>query len=424
MNFIRHNQLVIQRGLAASLATALSDSPVVFLQGARQVGKSTLVQALPRRRYLTLDDATLLAAANSNPQGFIDGLSGSVTIDEVQRAPELALAIKVSVDRERQSGRATAGRFLLTGSAGVLVLPRLADSLAGRMEILTLWPLSESETTSPRRGHNIVDELFKPKLKIDDSAKIDWPTVIELLARGGYPEIRTRTSEPRRAAWFESYLTTILQRDIRDLARIEGLAQLPRLLSLLASRSASLMNYADLARTLSMQQTTFKNYVALLQGVFLMQLIPAWFTNSAKRFAKSPKILVNDSGLLMHLIGASQERLLADPALAGHVVESWVGMELIKQASWSELKPKLLHFNVHQGDEVDFVLEDRRGRVVGLEVKSSASVDTHAFRGLRALQKLAGPRFVRGIVVYSGHTIVPFDSHMHAVPLAALGSAE
>jgi uncharacterized protein len=322
------------------------------------------------------------------------------------------------VDRDRSPGR-----FLLTGSAGVLVLPRLADSLAGRMEILTLWPLAECETNLAGQGgsrENLIDRLFGSKLIWPDPAPVDWPGVVEMLSRGGYPEMRSRANPQRRAAWFGSYLTTILQRDVRDLARIEGLTQLPRLLALLASRSASLMNFADLARTLSMQQTTVKNYVALLQGVFLMQFVPAWSTNSAKRFAKSPKILLNDSGLLMYLIGASEERLIADASLAGHVLESWVGMELTKLSTWSNLRPRLLHFNVHQGEEVDFVLEDAQGRLVGVEVKSSASVDSAMFRGLRSLQQLAGKRMVRGVVLYAGRSVVPFEENLSAVPLTML----
>lgn len=406
---------MILRGLTRLLTSCLSDSPVVFLQGARQVGKSTLVQTLPGRRYLTLDDATLLSAATANPQGFIDGLSGAVTIDEVQRAPQLALAIKANVDRDRRPGR-----FLLTGSAGVLVLPRLADSLAGRMEILTLWPLSEAEAMSGEGRVNIIDRLFESDFRLPDPPSINWSSIVKTMAQGGYPEVRTRTDSQRRAAWFGSYLTTILQRDIRDLAAIEGLTQMPRLLALLASRSASLMNYADLARTLSMQQTTLKNYVALLQGVFLLRLIPAWFINAGKRFAKAPKILMNDTGLLMHLIGANEKRLIDDAPLAGHVLESWVGMELTKQASWSQTLPSLYHLNIHQGDKVDFVLEDRLGRVVGVEVKSAASVDAGAFRGLKALQTAAGDRFLRGVVVYAGRTVVPFDQALHAIPLASL----
>jgi len=421
---------VITRRLQKTLSQALSDTPVVFLQGARQVGKTTLVQTLGQmspqsidstRRYITLDDATALAAATADPEGFIAGLTGPVTIDEVQRAPGLALAIKSAVDRDRSPGR-----FLLTGSAGVLVLPRLADSLAGRMEILTLWPLAESETASAEKARGqdeastIIDRLFDSRFDFDDSSSPDWPGMIELIARGGYPEIRSRTSPQRRAAWFGSYLSTILQRDIRDLANIEGLTQMPRLLSLLANRSAGLMNFADVARTVSMQQTTLKRYVALLQGVFLLELVPAWFINTSKRLAKAPKVLLNDSGLLMHLIGADEQRLISDPALAGHVLESWVGMELKKQLGWSKVSATLHHFNVHQGDEVDFVLEDRSGRVVGIEVKSSASVDASAFRGLRGLAKLAGKRFVRGIVLYAGRSVVAFEPQLAAVPLGAL----
>jgi predicted AAA+ superfamily ATPase len=410
---------MIARGLAPSLQRALRDTPVVFLQGARQVGKSTLVQSLfsnSSRRYLTLDDPTVLSAATTDPTGFLRGLGGPVTLDEVQRAPALPLAIKSAVDLDR-----TPGRFLLTGSAGVLVLPRLSDSLAGRMEILTLHPFSQSEITGQVRC--LPDMLF--------AAKLDLPTVAlrqrslsiaKRLSRGGYPELLRRTAPDRRAAWFGSYLVTLLQRDVRDLANIEGISELPRLLSLLASRSSTLINYADVARTLGLAQNTLKRYLALLEGIFLIRLIPAWFTNVGKRFAKAPKLLLNDTGLITHLLGLSEVRYRSDPQLAGHVLETFVGNELSKHAGWSRHRITLHHFNVHQGDEVDFVLENEQGQVVGVEVKSTASISADHFKGLRALEAAAGRQFHRGVVLYGGSQVVPFAPNLHAVPLGVLWS--
>ena len=229
-----------------------------------------------------------------------------------------------------------------------------------------------------------------------------------------------RASADRRQAWFGSYLTSILQRDVRDISNIRDLADLPRLLALVASRAASLLDYADLARGIGIPQTTLKRYMALLEATFLVQTLPAWFTNIGKRLVKSPKVLVNDTGLLTHLLGADAARLKSDPTLGGSVLENFVALELIKQRGWSKLQPTLHHFRTHNGDEVDLVLEDRAGRIVGIEVKASASIDAGHFKGLKALAEAAGKRFVRGIVLHSGSTSIPFAANLLALPVAEL----
>lgn len=406
---------MLDRNLAAAVARSLADTPVVFIQGARQTGKSTLVRARHSvdRRYLTLDDAATLAAAEADPQGLVQRLSGPVTIDEVQRVPGLALAIKAAVDSDR-----TPGRFLLTGSANVLVLPKLADSLAGRMEIHTLWPLSQGEIA----GHvdDFIDAVFAPTLRPPAVTAEPWDRLMARLAAGGYPEARERADPRRRDAWFGSYVTAILQRDVRDLSNVRDLADLPRLLALVASRAAGLLDYADLARALQMPQTTLKRYAALLEATCLLHTVPAWFTNVGKRLAKSPKLILSDTGLLTHLIGASADRLAADPTLAGGVLENFVALELLKQRGWSTAAPTLHHFRTHAGQEVDLVLEDRAGRIVGIEVKSSASIDNGHLSGLRALADAAGARFLRGIVLYTGGQALPFGPNLHALPMTTL----
>lgn len=410
---------MVTRRTKSLLEAALRDTPVVFLQGARQVGKTTLAKSLvaggASRRYLTLDDATVLSAASSDPAGFVDALDGPVTIDEVQRVPELALAVKRAVDADR-----TPGRFLLTGSAGVLVLPRLADSLAGRMEVLTLWPMTQDELSDRApAGACFVDRLFASRWTVP-AMKSEKPALLDRLVRGGYPEMLGRADGQRRRAWFESYLTTILQRDVRDLADVEGITQLPRMLALLATRSGRLLNQADAARTLRVPETTFKRYLALLQGVFLVSLVSAWFTNASKRFAKASKLLVSDSGLLCHLVGADVERLGADPTTCGGVLESFVGAELQRQLGWSQTRGALHHMNVHQGAEVDWVIESAGGEVAGVEVKLASSVNASDFAGLRTLRDLAGRRFRRGVVVYGGDEPVGFGDDLYAMPIAAL----
>ena len=405
------------RHATAALLDALRDTPVVYLQGARQTGKSTLVRSIAEREYpapyLTLDTAAVLAAALNDPEGFVAGLGRPVIIDEAQRAPDLALAIKAAVDADRRPGQ-----FLLTGSASIMSVPILSDSLAGRMELHTLWPFSQGELTGVRE--TFVDRLFAEKLATPPAAPDTGESLVDRLCAGGYPEIQTRRSHARRQAWFDSYVDAILQRDVRDLANIERLSEIPRLLALLASRAGELLNAADLARTLGIPQTTLKRYLTLLEMTFLVRLLPAWFSNLGKRLAKAPKLLLVDTGLLTHLIEADADRLRRDRTLLGHVLENFVAMELIKQLGWSQRRCRPFQFRTESGAEVDLVLEDRAGRLVGVEVKSAASVKQQDFRGLETLARLSGDRFVRGVVLSTGTTVVPFGPNLFALPVSQL----
>ncbi len=408
---------ILKRHLVPAVLASLKDSPVVFIQGARQTGKSTLAKSLSGHgfpsRYLTLDDAVTLSAAQADPQGFVAGLDSPVIIDEVQRAPALALAVKAAVDADRKPGR-----FLLTGSANVLLLPKVSESLTGRIEIHTLWPLSQGELEQV--PDNFVDALFKTKLATTGIVAENWNQTVQRMVQGGYPEMLQRLSEERRRAWFGSYITTILQRDVRDITNVRDLGDLPRLLTLIASRASSLLDYADLARSLSIPQTTLKRYTGLLEATFLIQTLPAWFTNIGKRLVKAPKLLLTDTGLLVHLLGVDSSRLRTDRTLAGGMLENFVALELLKQRGWSKLQPKLFHFRNSNGDEADLVLEDRAGNIVGVEVKASATIDASHFKGLKILADAAGDRFVRGVVLYGGKAAVPFGKNLHALPLSAL----
>jgi hypothetical protein len=408
---------VTPRHLSAPLLAALADTPVVLLHGPRQAGKSTLAKHLASTthpsRYLTLDDASVLSAARADPAGFLAALEGQVVLDEVQRAPELFLAIKAEVDRSPQPGR-----FLLTGSADVLLLPRLADSLAGRLEILTLWPFSQGEIKGAKES--FVDAVFAKSWPAFSSSGNHRSSLVARLLLGGYPPVLSRPAYERRRAWFGSYITTILQRDVRDLAHIEGLTALPRLLSLLAARSCSLLNLAELSRSIAIPLSTLKRYLTLLETTFLVQLLPPWSANIGKRFVKSPKVLLNDTGLIAYLLGLNEERLELDSMLMGPLLENFVAMELRKQAAWSQSQPRVFHFRLQTGQEVDLVLEDAAGNVAGIEVKASATITARDFKGLRALAELAGKRFRRGIVLYTGSSPVPFASDLHALPIGAL----
>lgn len=401
------------RNLAAAMDRALGDTPVVFLAGARQAGKSTLVRSLgPESDYRTLDDLGVLAAAQADPEGFIGTMGDRTILDEVQRAPDLLLPIKASVDRDRRPGR-----FILTGSANVLVLPKVADSLAGRMEVLTLWPLAQAELDAHRPG--FVDACFSGHPERLRISGITRGELFRRIATGGYPEAVARKASGDRARWFDAYLDTLIQRDVRDLAAIEGLAQLPRLLQTVAARSGSPLNVADLGRTLGLGQVTLRRYLTLFQTLFLLVELPPWFENLGKRLAKTPKMYLNDAGLLGHLLGVDIEALQDAPAL-GAMVETFAVMELIKSAPWSETRPSLFHVRTSAGQEVDVVLEDRRRRLVGIEVKASATVGASDFKGLRLFQELTGERFTCGVVLYTGREILPFGPGLWALPLQAL----
>jgi uncharacterized protein len=404
------------RNLAPIVREALADRPVVLLNGARQVGKSTLVQSLADgegTQYFTLDDATVLAAVTRDPAGFVSGLAGPVILDEVQRAPELFLALKAAVDRDRRPGR-----FLLTGSANVYVLPRVSESLAGRMEILTLWPLSQGEIEGGVEG--FVDALFARTFSPPRCEPLGRRELYERLIHGGFPELVDKRSESRRRAWFVSYTTSILQRDVRDLTNIEDLAALPRLLSLLAARATTLLNYAELARSSGIPASTLKRYFALLEATFLVLTVPAWSTNLSKRLVKSPKVLLNDTGLLASSLGLGIERLEEDSRLAGPLLENFVLQEVRKQASWSRTQPNLFHYRTQTGHEVDLLLEDPAGRIAGVEVKMGSTVQERDVRTLQELADTLGDRFLRGVVLYTGERAVPFSDKICALPVQAL----
>lgn len=400
------------RNIHTFASEALADSPVVLINGARQTGKSTLAQSLqPDGRYLTLDDPAVLAAAHADPFGFIAGLDGAVCLDEVQRAPGIFLAIKAAVDKQRSPGR-----FLLTGSANVLLLPQMADSLAGRMEILELWPLAQCEIS--KRPCSLIESLFQKEFA--PSYPFERQNFIQRLLAGGYPEAVLRSSERRRQAWFDSYLATILQRDVRDLAQIEGLTELPKLLQLLAARSGGLLNMAELSRSSGIAQTTLKRYLTLLETLFLIRLVPAWSSNLGKRLQKSPKLFLSDHGLMAHLQGLSTTGLQAEHGLPGDLVEAFVHAELAKHQSWAQQHTRLMHYRTTTGVEVDFVLENRQGELVGIEVKAAATLANKDFNGLRHLRETVPKQFKRGVVFYTGEQMVSFDEQLLALPLSVL----
>jgi predicted AAA+ superfamily ATPase len=405
---------LIPRNIKTDILTAAQDTPVIMVNGARQTGKSTLMKGLfPTNSpaYVTLDDMHTLGSARSGPQAFIESLPERVILDEIQRVPELILPIKLSVDQNRKPGR-----FFITGSANVMSLPKVTESLAGRIEIHTLWPLSQGEIRGKREG--FIDALFTDE-KLPSVKPATIADILTLASTGGYPDVQNRTID-RRSGWFESYISSLMERDVRDLSNIEQLTALPNLLELLASRSGALLNNSDLSRSLEVPLTTLKRYQSLLELLFLVVPVRPWFGNYGKRLIKVPKIYLNDTGLLCHLLGCDVQAISANSKLLGAVFENFIVMELIKQLTWSQKRAKLFHFRTANGQEVDFVLEAADGRIVGIECKAATTIKADTFKGLKALKELVGNKFHRGIVLYTGSNVLGFAEDMQAVPVSAL----
>lgn len=394
------------------LREALADSPVVLLHGPRQCGKTTLARSLGEdgdRQYLTLDDAATFAAVQADPAGFVLDLEGPVTIDEVQRVPELFLAIKQAVDRDRRPGR-----FLLTGSANALFVPRVADSLAGRMEIVRLHPLSEVEIG--RHQPQFLERIFAGEFKIAHSERLG-PELADLIVRGGFPEVVRRDTERGRRAWIRDYLDAIIQRDVRDLSRIHRLDLLPRLLELAAGQSARLVNVSAIAGPFGVNRTTVGDYLTLLRHVFLVEELPAWHANRLKRLVKTPKLHLTDTGLACALLGVEAADLRDDRTLLGQLLETFVVQELRRQASGWEHNVRFSHYRDKDQQEVDLVLERGPNRVVGIEVKASATLRDSDRRGLERLRDAVGDGFRCGALLYDGETLVPLGDRIYAIPL-------
>ena len=404
---------MFERLLESSVEESLSDTPVVLIVGPRRAGKTTLVRKIaePDRTYVTLDDQTALDAAQSDPVGFIRGIDKAI-IDEVQRVPELLLAVKKSVDEDYRPGR-----FLLTGSANVLTLPRVADSLTGRMETLQLLPLARAEVDG--RTPKFLERCFEGRLRTPQQATIG-DDLVELVLVGGFPEALGRESERRRQDWARAYLTSVLIRDLRDVADIEMQAELPRFVRLLAEHSGQLVNYSKFGASINVSHKTGQRYARLLEQVFLIATLQPWFTNTTKRIIKTPKLHFLDSGLLAAACGLTFNRIRTDRKKFGALLESFVFSEVLKLVAASELRLIPHHFRERNLHEVDIVLERDDGLVIGIECKASATVRSGDFNGIRALAECCGDRFAFGAVLYDGTEIVPFDDRMAAVPLSCL----
>ena len=403
------------RLLQPRLEEALDDTPVVLIHGPRQCGKTTLAQKVGAQRgyrYLTFDDVNLVAAAQADPVGFVERLDERVILDEIQHVPGLFRSIKQSVDNHRQPGR-----FLLTGSVNVLLLPKLADSLAGRMEILNLRPLARCEIE--RNGVGLLSHILRDDFSFHCPERLKDQLAARIVT-GGYPEPLKRLSEHRKKQWYQNYITTLVQRDIRELARISNLDSIPKILQLAASQSAQLLNMSAIAAPFQMTRQTTSAYFTLLKNIFLVDVVPAWHNNRGKRLIKTPKVHITDTGLATTLLGLNADRLNADRKLLGQLLESFVYNELRRQASWHESGLAFYHFRDKDQYEVDIVIEQNDGTIVAIEVKAAGTVTLKDFRGLKKLQSMVGIAWGTGIIFYDGDMILPFGEKMYAIPINAL----
>lgn len=406
---------ILPRLVEPRLNEALDDSPVVLIHGARQSGKTTLAQSVGRQRgyqYFSLDNDVIRAAVEADPMGFVADLPDRAILDEIQRTPTLFTAIKVAVDRDRMPGR-----FLLTGSANVLLVPRLADSLAGRMEIIQLFPFAQSELE--RTPSRFLTALFDDGFKLRRSERLGRQ-LAERIVAGGYADALGRKTPRRRTAWYRDYIETIVQRDVRDLARIASLDALPRLLALAAGQTARLLNVTDLAAPFRLSRPTIRDYVTLLERVFLLEELTPWHSNRLSRLVKTPKLHFGDTGVAAALLGLDVAALVEDRSILGQFLETFLFQELRRQASGQESEIRFHHFRDKDGYEVDLVIERGARQIAGVEVKAAATVTEADFRGLRRLASATGRRFAAGVVLYDGETSVSFGDRLYGVPIRKL----
>lgn len=406
---------LLPRLAAGPLAEAMQDSPVVLIHGPRQSGKSTLATeygAGRGYRSLTFDDAGVLSLARSDPAGFVADLPDRVILDEVQRAAGLFSSLKIAVDRDR-----TPGRFLLTGSSNVLLLPTLSDSLAGRMAIVRLHPLAQCELARSRAA--FLERLLAGRFPIEPADR-QGAKLAERIVQGGYPTLLPLPTAARRARWHRDYVETIVQRDVRSMARIASLDALPRLLKLVAGQTARTLNISDLASPFGLSRPTIRDYVTLLERLFLVEELPPWHTNRISRLVKGPKVHIADTGLGCSLLGLSADALWSDRDAFGQMLETFVYLELRRQASGLDEPIAFSHFRHRDGAEVDIVLEHGANRVSGVEVKASSTVRGSDFHGLKTLREACGKRFGCGVVAYDGELTIGFGDGMFAVPIQRL----
>lgn len=401
-----------------TISCAMRRSPAVFIQGARQTGKSTLARMLAREwpgaTYQSLDHVDTLLAMRRDPDRFLAGHRTPLILDEVQVVPEAFRAIKVLIDDDRRNGM-----FLLTGSANPLFLPRASESLAGRIEMLTLWPFSAGEMAG--RSENMVHSLFNGcppnELPIDPDASLE--KVIAQALVGGYPEIALAANPQEGARWFNSYLTAAVLRDIRQISDIAEAITLVPLLRFLADQSGGLLNIAACSRTIGLAQPTIKRYLGLLEATHVYAPLQPWAKSVRKRLTRSHKVYLNDTGLLRHLLPLAPEAFATSSPHTGMLLEAYVYQELRKQLEFTDQVRQLFYYRTLAGREVDFLVEDQNGSIVAIEVKTTLKLTPADLRGLEDVAETVGDKLVAGIVLHSGRQAVPLGGKLWALPWGA-----
>jgi predicted AAA+ superfamily ATPase len=405
----------VPRHAASAITDALADTRVALVNGARQAGKSTLVRAVAGERAAEWRDLDLpqdRQSALEDPVGFVS-FEGLMVIDEIQRAPELLLAIKTKVDADRGPGQ-----FLLTGSSRLLGLRDLPDTLPGRMETIELWPFSQGEIDGT--SDSFVDIVFRLGPELRHESAVTRADYSDRLVRGGLPEAVARTDPRRRGRFLDAYVQNLIDRDVRQLTEIERAPQLATLIRLLAARSGQLVAPGSLESELRLSRPTVARYMRLLEEVFLIKRIPGWSRNLGTRATAAPKLIFVDSGIAARLLALESHALRRPGAPFGPLLESFVLSELARQLTWSHQLADLYHYRDHNKIEVDGILENRHGQVVGIEVKAASTVRSEDFNGLRQLSARLGNDFIAGIVLHTGNATLPFGPKLRAVPASAI----
>ncbi len=403
------------RPLKNKILQSLKVSPVTLLVGPRQSGKTTLIKEIAQEvgmDYITFDTLKQLSAAQEDPEGFVRALKKPVVLDEIQRALEITLPIKQLIDEKR-----IPGFFGLTGSANPLTSPALNDSLAGRMFILNMWPLSRGEIL--QKPSNFLELAFDPHVEFSPAPRWEKEEIVDVLSMGGYPDAILLEAS-LRDLWFDNLLTTIIERDVKDIGDIARPRDLVKLLNILAARPSNLLNLSELSRVASIPYSTLNHYMALLEALFLIVRLPAWHVHRTKRLIKMPKLHFCDTGLLINQLRIAKEMILTNGRLLGYLLENFVFLELKKLASWSLLPIDLYHFRTQTGDEVDLVLKNRAGQIVGVEIKASETISPEDWKGIDILEKEVEDKMVRGIILYPGSEVVRFRHNRIALPLTTL----
>ncbi len=407
---------MFKRFMEHRIHEALQDTPVVYVMGPRQSGKTTVVKNIINDDwiYITFDDFTQLNLVKSDPIGYIRNLpeGKSIVLDEVQRLPELFVSIKQSVDECR-----IPGRFLLTGSANALLLPKLSDSLAGRMETISLMTLSEYEILDKTPSFlNIILNGVAPTTKEIRVRN----HVIHRIVSGCFPEPIQRDKESRVQAWYKAYMQTLIQKDIRDLGCIEHHHDMEKLLSILSLYSGKLINFSEIGEKVGLDRGTVKKYMALLEQLFLIDTLPPWHTNAYKRLVKTHKLHMVDTGIICAIRGLHQEKLRSHPELYGALLETFVYNELKKQSNFTDEKLTFSHYRDKDQVEIDIIIENTFDEIIAIEVKAAATIYSKDLTGLKKLRELTKERFKIGIILYDGDHTTSFGENLYAVPIAAL----